>query len=283
MGAPYKKPVPENRTVVDGIWSDILDDIAAAFETSARGITGLGVFVQDQTTDALDIAFLESLNETTIAADTVRDTNTFTATSGHGIIAGNIIEISNENVFIQALVLNVAGDVITIDSPINHVYLAGSPLFVSSAEMNVAGTPASPRIFSVKPGPGQSGDMVRVIIQIQDDSGMDFTTFGGLPELENGCLIRIKRQNGDYTNLFNWKSNGGFIIRSFDHDFQSKIGGGLFGFVARSTWGGQSKRGVVIRLDGGKNEELQVLVQDDLTGLSRMVMVAQGHELQENL
>lgn len=35
----YKKPVPEDRTIVDGIWSDILDDWSSTFDTNESGET----------------------------------------------------------------------------------------------------------------------------------------------------------------------------------------------------------------------------------------------------
>ena len=253
----------------------------ARVEVSNRNTIGVPVFVQDQTSESLDVLFLETLNVTTVAADTVRDTNIFTATAGHGIVIGNIIEIADSSTFIQAYVVNVIGDAIEIDSFINHVYVAGSTLVVSNRDMNVNASPGAPRIFSVLPGPDQAGDLVRVNINMESSSSMDFSTFGSLPKLTYGCLIRIKRPNGDYINLFNWKSNGEFILRSFDHSFQNKTGGGQFGFVSRSTWGGQSKRGVVIRVEGSLGEELQIVVMDDLTGLNICLAVAQGHELQE--
>lgn len=78
-----------------------------------------------------------------------------------------------------------------------------------------------------------------------------------LPPLTRGCLLRVKKPTGDFVNLFNWKTNGGFIIRSFDHSFQEKVG-------------------VV------PNEELQIVIQDDLSsGLAEFLALAQGHELQE--
>lgn len=254
-------------------------------EVSNRGSMGQSVFVNDQTTPALDVLFLERLNQTTIAADTVIDTYTFTASPGHGIVVGNVIEIANTSLFIQATVLAVNGDVITIDSLINHVYAAGSVLVVSNSDMLVDGS-VTPRIFSVSPGPDQKGDIVRIIIAIQSTSSMDFSKFGSLPPLTRGCLLRVKKPTGDFVNLFNWKTNGGFIIRSFDHSFQEKVGGGLHSFTSRSTYGGQDKRGVVIRLDGGEgvvpNEELQIVIQDDLSsGLAEFLALAQGHELQE--
>ena len=109
---------------------------------------------------------------------------------------------------------------------------------------------------------------------------MDFTTFGGLAALANGCVLRYLQEDLTFINSFAWRTNDELIERSFDHNFQSKIGGGSHGFVARSTWSGQDKRGVTIRLDGALFEELQIVVQDDLTGLDKFRVVSQGHIVQ---
>lgn len=257
------------------------DPIATVIETSDRGDRSLSVNITDQTTAALDIYFLETLNMTTIAADVAVDDTAFTATTGHGIVIGDVVEIANLDIFIQAIVLNVTVDVIDIDTPINHAYLSGSTLVISNKNMNVVGTAATPRVFSILPGPAQSGDITRMILNILDGSAMDFSTFGGIGALTNGCVLRVKKEDGDFINLFNWKTNGEFIIRSFDHSFQTKTGGGLHSFAARSTWAGQSKRGVSVRIDGERGEEIQLLIRDDLSALSFMSVVAQGHELQQ--
>jgi hypothetical protein len=251
-------------------------------EVGPTGSVGVPIFIQDQTTFPLDLWFLERLSATTTAADTTLGGVTFTATTGHGIVNGNVIEINNTVTFIQAIVTGVATDVITLDQPINHVYPSGSQLIVSNRGMNVVGTPASPRVFSIAPEAGQRGDFTRVLKAVTDATAMDFSTFGGVATLANGCVFRLKIEGGDFFNLFNWKNNGEFIIRGFDHEFQTKVGGGSHSFTARSTWAGQDKRGVALRVDGSRLEELQVLVQDDLTGLTSFNMVAQGHALQED-
>ena len=122
--------------------------------------------------------------------------------------------------------------------------------------------------------------MVRIILEIRDDSDMDFTTFGGIAPLLNGCVLRVKNPDGSFKNLFNFKDNGDIIKQGFDHSFLPNNGQGDRGFTARITWGGQSKHGVVIRLEGSLGEELQLVIQDDLRGLSRFHLTAQGHEIQ---
>jgi hypothetical protein len=122
--------------------------------------------------------------------------------------------------------------------------------------------------------------MTRIILNFIDNMAMDFTSFGSLAELPNGVTLRYKQADGTFINHFNFRSNGELIERSFDHIFQSKVGGGSFGFVARSTWAGQDKRGVTIRLDGALGEEFQLVVQDDLTALDLLRVVGQGHIVQ---
>lgn len=251
-------------------------------ETSERGQSGSSVFVRDQTTPLLSLPFLRERLSTTLASDATADglNRDITLTSGHSTQVGEIIELAdnNSNVFMQATVTGVALDVITLDAPINFPYLAASSVVVvSSDDMNVDGL-STPQVFRVAPLPEQAGDMVRVIFEMRDNVAMDFDTFGGLAGLLNGIVIRIKLADGTYKNLHNFKSNGDIGEACYDISYQENNGGGTRGFLARLTW---EKFGAVIRLDGNLNEELQVVIQDDLTGLLRFHMTVQGHELQE--
>lgn len=276
-------PNPQNVNIVSP--DPLPVDIVSPLETSDRGISGLPIFVQDQTTPVLSIPFLKGRASLTLASDTVIDSRTITLTGGHGVVAGEVIEISDSVAikFMQSDVVSVATDVITLDQPVNRVYtVSGAGVFASSKDLLVDGS-VTPQIFSILPLPEQSGDMVRIIMELRGTDDMDFTTFGSVPELTNGCVIRLKNQDGTFMNLFNFKSNSDFFEQGLDHAFLlPKQGGSTRGVVARVTWGGQSKHGVVIRLDGSLSEELQIVIQDDLTaGLNtRFRLTAQGHELQ---
>ena len=249
-------------------------------EKSARGDVGVAVNLQDQTTEALGIPFLNDRGTFVLDGNTVRDTRFFDAVAGHLIAVGEILEFANQTTFMQARVLAVVADNIEIDTPFNHVYTTGDTMVRSSDDLRVNGA-VTPVVFTVKPLPGQSGDITRVILIIESASSMDYTKFGSLAAIRNGCVLRVRREGGDYRNQFNWKTNGEFIEQSFDYDFETKTGGGAFGFISRSTYAGQSKRGVVIRVDGDRIEEIQVIIQDDLSvGLTKMRLIAQGHEIQ---
>jgi hypothetical protein len=301
---PYRNPPPPWRTQAMGIWTDILNDWQASFETSNRGNTALGVFIQDQTTPVLTVPFLQARAAVELAADTEIDSRTIELATGHNTDFGDIIELAEVATtnFMQSRVIDplglaaigdpVTGDTITLDSPVNRVYtVSGSIALRSTKSMLADGRMVSqggpgPQVFSILPLPDQAGDMVRVIIELRGAVGgtMDFTSFGSEPELLNGVVVRVKNSDGTFRNLFNFKSNSDFIEQGFDHAFLDPKGGNTVpGFTSRVTWGGQSKHGVVIRLDGALDEELQIIIQDDLrNGNTRFHLTAQGHELQED-
>lgn len=272
---------------IDPIMDTVLrDKFLAAFETSEEGTTALGVFVQDQTTPNVNLAFHRNLQTVTLASNTVLDSHTATFETGHGFVNGAtpahslcLQEVQN---FTQLNVLGVAGDVVTFDSPFDHIYTPAANAIRHTFDMRFIGSPGSPGTYIIKPIDGQKWDITRVIFIIESTANnMDFTKFGSINPITNGCVFRKK--DGDRQNIFNWKTNGDLINRSFDHIFQEKTGGGGSGFVARITFAGQNKQGIAIRLDGSLGEELQVLIQDDLTAaaLTKIFMIAQGHLVQD--
>ena len=255
-------------------------EIISPLETSDRGDVGIPVFVQDQTTEALDIPFLLDRGVFTLDGDTVRDTRFFDANAGHGIIVGDILELSDSSTFMQPRVLAVVFDSIEIDTPINHAYLSGGTGTRSTDDMRVDGS-VIPKVFNILPLSGQAGDMTRIIITIESTQAMDFTKLGSLSALINGIVLRVKRQNGDFRNQVNFKTNGEFIEKAFDVIELSKTGGGGFGLVMRLTYAGPEKHGVTVRVDGDLGEEWQIVIQDDLSsGLLKLRVAAGGHELQ---
>lgn len=272
--------------IIGNFRKTIVDLLSSVIETSSRGGVSLAVTLQDQTTGVLNLPFLKLVATPTLATDTVVGESTFTLSGGHGLTAGNvgnIIELAddrNGSHFLQATITDVTADVVTIDCFVNRVYPAANTVIaVSTSEMNVNGA-VTPQVFSVAPLPFQSGDITRLILQIVDENDMDFSTFGGNGLLPKGLLLRINNGDGTYRNLYNWKSNGDIINVCFDHAFQENNGQTVRGFIARLTWAGQNKHGVAIRLDGALGEQLELVVQDDLTTQTTVKVIAQGSELQ---
>lgn len=249
-------------------------------ERSDRGSEGVAVYIQDQTTEAVGRPFARVLGSFGIVSATVANSRSFTATPGHGIVVGETLEFDNNVIYMRAIALTVVGDVITMDTPFNHIYQAADTFFRASTSLRVNGS-VTPVVFKVAPLAGQTIDITRISLIIESANAMDFTQFGSIDKLTNGCVLRIKRAEGEYKNLINFKSNGDFIEEAVDPVFQDKTGGGGFGFTATLVFAGQQNRGVVIRLDGTLGEQLELIVQDNIsTGLTKFHMRAQGSEIQ---
>lgn len=242
-------------------------------EISDRGDIGGAVYIQNQTTPMLDIRFLQRLGSFQLATNTDPTSRFFEALPGHNISVDDVIELGNASGFTQSVVIGVVGDTIEIDEIIGDVYETGIDFNRSNSDMRVDGS-TTPVVFTIKPDPGQSGDINAIKWAIQSTSSMDFSTFGSAPALRVGMMLRVKRSDGAFINLFNYKSNGALVVRGFEHYFQQKVGGGLHSFICEVGFNGQEQRGVVVRVDGDLGEELQLVVQDDLTAISQSLIQA---------
>lgn len=249
-------------------------------ERSDRGGIGVPVYIQDQTTEVVSRHFVRTLGSFNIVAPTVVNTRSFIALAGHGIIIGDTLQFDNDTIYMQAKAIAVVADAITIDTPFNHIYKVADTFARVGNDLRVNGS-VTPIAFKVSPLTNQAIDVTRVNLVIESSQAMDFTQFGSIAKLLNGCVLRVKRSDGEYRNLINFKSNGDFIEESNSSLFQDKSGGGGFGFTSTLIFAGQQNRGVVIRLDGNIGEELELLVQDNLSaGMTKIQMIAQGSEIQ---
>ena len=87
----------------------------------------------------------------------------------------------------------------------------------------------------------------------------------------------MRKVDGEQRNIFNAKTNGELANLMYDFDIEAATNPqqGQDGFTGRMTFGGQSKMGVVIRL--GQGEDLQMLIQDNLSSLEILEIICEGH------
>lgn len=263
-------------------------------ERSSRNSEGVAVFVQDQTTEMLDLDFLQEVKTgLSLATDSVATSRDITLVPGHGMITGTypvgdvgtMLEIGSPITgrFIQAKVLAVTGDVITLNQLIGNVFPAGSSVNTGNRNLALTDGSATPVIFRVEPSPVQAGDITRIILAIVGPTAMDFSTFGSDPELLVGLLFRIRRADGSYKNLRTVNVNIEAMLWGFENNFFApKTGNADHGIAFRITFAGQSNHGVTSRLDGTQLEQLECVVLDDLTAgtNSTIRVMAEGSELQ---
>jgi hypothetical protein len=247
---------------------------------------GLAVNIQDQHTRALDLRFIKAtsgLPPTTLAIATVEGDRSVTVADATGFADGKVIGIFQPNgpfyygKQIGATAGGPANGVITLDTPVDSAFTVGVGVLSADDNMAVKGD-VTTQIFQIGSAQRETTvdlDITRFNGYIQSATAMDDSKFGDIATgLEYGIVLRIK--DGTLTNLWNVKSNGEFGLLCFDTAYTTKPPAGTsHGFRFRNTYGGQSKHGVTIRLLPG--EVLELLIQDDLTGLEVFNMMAQGH------
>ena len=270
-----KKHILSSRHYSEVVGVDSWTELIQLF-ASVGALDNNDVALQDQTTPPFFVYMNEVISSTTLA-DTFRINDTYVVLDDvTGIVSGNYIGIFNitYNRFFAANVISVSNDTVTLDTPSDFDFQIGDVFQDGNKNMNVDGS-VTPRIFSLRADPALdfTVDVTRIILHIIDQTAMDDAKFGGIAALTNGVVLR--RTDGFYFNLFNVKTNGEMGELSFDKVYDDKAPSGFFGFTSRLTFAGQNKVGVTIRL--APDEDLQLIIQDDLTDLDDFRVMVEGH------
>jgi hypothetical protein len=272
-------------------FDDIVDSTGAPFtdrptlfawlDSNTGSITkdgALDVVIQDSTSPIIIAKFSKIKTETTLTSGTAKEDRIINVTSAASFVVGDYLTIysiaDNRVYFGNILAINTLA--ITLDTPLDFEYSAGAIVSVGSINMNVNGS-VTPQIFGVRNPTADdvpfSFDVVNIVFQCLTIGANDLSKFGDIVGgLTRGLVLRFV--DGTYRNIFNVKTNGEFKNLMYDFEIQAVSGNQQDGFTGRLTLGGQSHFGAVIRI--GPGEDLQVIVQDDLSSLVRLRIIAEG-------
>lgn len=256
------------------------------FETDGATRTS----AQDNTAEIADLLLVKVLDSVTLLSTAnPNDIEIDVETTGHVPAAGEWICLKEEEEFFQAEILSqalIAGNQYTLqlDSPIDSAFSTAGGCSITQPNMATSstGTRATPDIFTITPaGPGVTTnvqwDIARILVDMEYTTEGDDSSFGDLTPLTNGVVIRTKR-NGVFHNLFNFKTNGDFKRRAFDRDYNQKTKqAAAYTVQFRRSFNGPDKNGVVIRLGATAGDQFQFLIQDNISALTHMFCVVQGH------
>ena len=208
-----------------------------------------------------------------LASATNVDDRTITLDDATGFAVDDYIEINTtttERTFPR--ITSIATNTLTLDRPLDFAHDAGDTVTVVSINMAVNGS-VTPVSFKLKPIDGEVWLISRFTLVMVHDSQGDFSLFGNLTELPNGAVLRSRNsgQDGIFTV---WKTNGEIDTDS-NVKFDDRAGGqGLYSTSAKGSLLDLDR--VQARLDGAAGDYLELIVQDDLTGLDLFQMKGQG-------
>ena len=243
-------------------------------------LTPKSINIGDQTTKSIGLFLKKDLAIVTLSENAVIDSNIITLTEGHSATSGELIFIQEGINMYQGLITNVEGNDITLDTPLDYAFTTSALIKRCSIALNVNGS-VVPVIFDILPNPANSWDITQFILTITDNVEMDDAKFGGITALTKGIYLRkkIAYPSLRYENIGNVKSNNGFVLNGFERNYSTKAPSGYYGVSFRKKYAGQTEVGVAIRLQGKKQESLQLVIQDDLSALYSFNAKVHGHVL----
>lgn len=242
----------------------------------------IDINIQDQTTRPIDIMVNQILDSTSygLAVTPVINEYEITLNTTTGLNVNDKIAFLEQNGMPQiyfAYIKSININTITLNRPIPYNFsLDNAFVFTFNNQLNVDGS-TTPQVFTLTNSFEQSFDIVRFNFKCTDNVEMHDGLFCGINQLTNGLEVRKYTNDGYYINYFNVRNNAKWGLLSYDvlYTDKGKPPSDTYGFGTRLTYGGQSKHGVVIRIDPG--ERIEVVVQDDLTDIGGASLMIEGH------
>lgn len=245
---------------------------------------GLEVCISDQTTTPLLLPLVNKTGDTTLATTTELYGYTIEVVDPTGFAVGGFIRIidTDLNKFYCSDILDVVGNTITLSTQLDNAYIAGSQVVTGSTNLAVDGsvTPVEYKLRLGNNSTEQTVDITGIVIQSIDDGAVDLNKFSGGPVLTRGILFR-KTNHLVATNIFKAKDN--YCLSGLTKDFRAyeatNPAQAVNGFIAKIDFAGQGNLGVAIRIE--PDENLEMVVQDDLTEIIDLKVVVHGHVVKD--
>lgn len=240
----------------------------------------IDVAIQDQTTELIDLYLVRHLANITLLQNYPIGVNRINISSTVTPQVMNMVCLKEGRHFYQAEITAVSslGDnnyQLTLDSPLDYAFTTNGGCSLNDKNMNVLGSIDNPVVFSVSPrGLNVSWDINWILFHIHDNSPMDGSTFGGIPKLTNGVVLRSV--DGITKNIGNYKYNSDFWHINGEVIYDDKAPAGEYGLASIKRFNGQAYNGVVVRLDNTTGATIEVLIQNDLRALGAFHITVHG-------
>ena len=238
----------------------------------------LGVNVEFIHTNAVNQEFhQDTVIESNFAVPVTSQDRSFTVDDATGFAELDRIQIMNGVVEPQfPTILDITGNVITIDRPIDLNYTTADGIRKIFTNLAVDGS-VTPQAFRIT---GEQStaltQITRVLFEMSHSGSGDLGTFGGIDALTNGVIVRVfKGQFNFWKTIANWRTNGDIKRDMGLVTFDDRSGGngvhGTSGLVSFLDFG------MVGEYDPDAGDFLEILIQDDLSDLDSFTVNAQGH------
>ena len=238
---------------------------------------GLSVHVAD-THDRPINEFFHQDNDitTTLAVATSSQDTQVEVVSAVGFSVGDALYIHSEiDERSHPEITAIVGNVFSIDRPLDSSAPIGSVVEHLDFNLNVDGS-TTPVSFRMEPHDGEEWHIRRFTVSMIHAAAADDSKFGGITALTNGIVLRrYDGVSGRFATFTSWKINADMASDAYDVSYGDKAGAGKYSTRVRFSI--YVATGATPKIDGAVGDYLEVLVQDDLTGLDALELKGQGH------
>lgn len=249
----------------------------------------LPVLLSDPFNKLFDFPFMRALGSPTVTTvDVVIGDYTITVVSTAVFVVGEKVGVFDiVGRYYVGTLLSKTATTLTLDAPLDYVFLTGVNVLSLSNKMNVDGS-VTPVSFVVRAGEPPNSLIYLDVTHISLSMFCGTYPYPGLagdgPALINGTVLRHVKRDGEVRNIYNVKQNSGLAVIGeymVTPDW-IPIGPPIdYALFSKIRFAGTENHGAVIRLEPG--DELEVLIQDDLTGLDSLELFAIGHVADEKV
>lgn len=245
------------------------------------------VAIQDQHSRTLfsPLSYQETGANFDLASPATAGDWTITAETGHGITPYTYIATGKADNWFGCNVVGVVGDVLTLDRVVNIDWPASQTFVVINAEMAIDAS-VTRQVYTTYPPYDMEYDITGMHIAIVCQTEPDDSAFGDIADgIAKGMSLRwLNGETGEYVNMGVARTNGQMaLFTGGDVQYADKAGGGFYSVRVKAAW--REVWGVTVRLRGRSDglytpqgrDEFQMIVQDDLSDLLSMLILAVGH------
>lgn len=215
--------------------------------------------------------------QTTLSADLSSGSTAISIASATGFVVGQNISIKNtheETTFPR--ITAITGTLIALDRPIDMPFTTGDLVAVVNTNMaQSGGTLEAPLSYKIIPRPNQSWDLKTLILSMTHNSAGSMDLFGNLAPLTNGVVIRAySGRSGGFFTFTNWKANQDIKDDIYQVTFDERAPSTSYGTSGKGELEGNT--GAIPRINGADGDYMEILIQDNLSGLISFRIKAQG-------
>lgn len=233
----------------------------------------IDVHVQDQVTPPFHYYLMdEQKTDITLTAPVAVDATVINVSAGHGFTTAHHIVIVEGDNYIQAKVVSVNVNAITIDTLVSVAFTVAAVVIRGSIEMAIDPTPGYKDFSCIVRLMTTPIDIQTAKIVIVSAGEPDDSLFGDIAALTNGLFFRTTGVANQ--NLGNYKDNGCFKEFGASIEYTDKGGGGKHS--TEILFDMKKVFGIVIRLTPAGTVCFFARVRDALDGLTKVRVSIMG-------